>query len=164
MVQKMKKQLKRLQKFKVGEMILAKLRGYPPWPAKVCINKLVFITTFFQFIFFVFVFFFKIIHRIRSSFFGIVYYGTQEYSALASDHFTKHADAQPIVDKYGRRENFRKAMEELLLDARDEMICEQQRQLKKQQHTQHQRCKLRSYKEDKPQQCSYNLRSRKQIN
>ncbi|XP_034240496.1 hepatoma-derived growth factor-related protein 2-like [Thrips palmi] len=94
----------RIRKFEVGDLVFAKLKGYPPWPSKI--NQIENLISGGK-------------ETIR---YNVYFYGTHQSSILRSSslyHYDSHAKA--IVEKFGRKPKFLKALKELEREMMDKI-------------------------------------------
>lgn len=94
----------RIRKFEVGDLVFAKLKGYPPWPSKI--NQIENLISGGK-------------ETIR---YNVYFYGTHQSSILRSSslyHYDSYAKS--IVEKFGRKPKFLKALKELEREMMDKI-------------------------------------------
>ncbi|KAJ1526064.1 hypothetical protein ONE63_009230 [Megalurothrips usitatus] len=94
----------RIRKFEVGDLVFAKLKGYPPWPSKI--NQIESIISGGK-------------EKVR---YNVFFYGTHQSSILRSSslyHYDTYAKS--IVDKWGRKPKFHHALKELEREMMDKI-------------------------------------------
>lgn len=94
----------RIRKFEVGDLVFAKLKGYPPWPAKI--NQIESIISGGK----------------EKTRYNVYFYGTHQSSILRSGSlFHYDTYAKSIVDKWGRKPKFHEALKELEREMMDKI-------------------------------------------